>query len=47
LIGLWAQAGSAARFEPFAAYEPGAAKGQNLVFIGIDLRSAKTTGMQM
>jgi G3E family GTPase len=38
VIGLWSQAGSVARFEPFAACEPGASRGQELVFIGIDLR---------
>jgi G3E family GTPase len=38
VIGLWSQAGSVARFEPFAAWEPETPKSQELVFIGIDLR---------
>jgi G3E family GTPase len=38
-IGLWSQAGSVARFEPYAAYGEG--DGQELVFIGVDLDREK------
>ncbi|NGO74602.1 GTP-binding protein [Streptomyces sp. YC504] len=38
VTGLWSQAGSVARFEPSGAREPGAAEGQELVFIGVGLR---------
>ncbi|MEV6868959.1 GTP-binding protein [Streptosporangium subroseum] len=38
VIGFWSQAGSVARFEPFAAWAPETPKSQELVFIGIDLR---------
>nr|WP_307789187.1 GTP-binding protein [Glycomyces salinus] len=34
-LGLWSQAGSVARFEPYAARTAG--QGQELVFIGVDL----------
>ncbi|MEU9706226.1 GTP-binding protein [Streptomyces sp. NPDC047981] len=39
VTGLWSQAGAVARFEPSGALDPGAAQGQELVFIGIGLRT--------
>ncbi|MET7698579.1 GTP-binding protein [Streptomyces sp. NPDC005485] len=36
--GLWSQAGSVARFEPVAAHGDDPVRGQELVFIGTDLR---------
>ncbi|NEB37233.1 GTP-binding protein [Streptomyces sp. SID14515] len=38
VTGLWSQAGSVARFEPSGAREAGATQGQELVFIGTELR---------
>ena len=37
--GLWSQAGAVARFEPSGAVTPGAPAGQELVFIGTELRA--------
>ncbi|MEW2134703.1 GTP-binding protein [Streptomyces sp. NPDC005435] len=39
VTGLWSQAGSVARFEPSAARDTGDATGQELAFIGTDLRT--------
>ncbi|MFH9266751.1 GTP-binding protein [Streptomyces sp. NPDC017546] len=39
VTGLWSQAGSVARFEPFGARDAGTTQGQELVFIGTDLRA--------
>ncbi|MFG3405665.1 GTP-binding protein [Streptomyces sp. NPDC048142] len=39
VTGLWSQAGSVARFEPSGARDAGTAQGQELVFIGTDLRA--------
>lgn len=38
VTGLWSQAGAVARFEPSGARAASAAQGQELVFIGTDLR---------
>lgn len=39
VTGLWSQAGSVARFEPSGARDSGTTQGQELVFIGTDLRT--------
>ncbi|MFE7754520.1 GTP-binding protein [Streptomyces sp. NPDC057429] len=39
VTGLWSQAGSVARFEPSGARDAGTTQGQELVFIGTDLRA--------
>ncbi|MFD4030036.1 GTP-binding protein [Streptomyces sp. NPDC058637] len=39
VTGLWSQAGSVARFEPSGARDSGTTQGQELVFIGTDLRA--------
>ncbi|MCH7230897.1 GTP-binding protein [Glycomyces sp. L485] len=39
VTALWSQAGAVARFDPFAARDDG--QGQELVFIGVDLRHAE------
>jgi G3E family GTPase len=39
VTGLWSQAGSVARFEPSGACDSGTTQGQELVFIGTDLRA--------
>ncbi|HWU05145.1 MAG TPA: GTP-binding protein [Streptomyces sp.] len=39
VTGLWSQAGSVARFEPSGARGAGTTQGQELVFIGTDLRA--------
>ncbi|QNE74269.1 hypothetical protein F0344_06285 [Streptomyces finlayi] len=39
VTGLWSQAGSVARFEPSGARDAGTVQGQELVFIGIGLRT--------
>lgn len=39
VTGLWSQAGAVARFEPSGALGPDTAQGQELVFIGTDLRA--------
>ncbi|MFJ8649451.1 GTP-binding protein [Streptomyces sp. NPDC093546] len=39
VTGLWSQAGAVARFEPSGAREDGAPGGQELVFIGTELRA--------
>ncbi|MFE9822205.1 GTP-binding protein [Streptomyces sp. NPDC005791] len=39
VTGLWSQAGSVARFEPSGARDADTAQGQELVFIGTDLRA--------
>ncbi|EFL18739.1 GTP-binding protein [Streptomyces sp. C] len=39
VTGLWSQAGAVARFEPSGARGPDAVQGQELVFIGTDLRA--------
>ncbi|MFF3754737.1 GTP-binding protein [Streptomyces sp. NPDC002018] len=38
VTGLWSQAGAVARFEPAGARDDGTAQGQELVFIGTELR---------
>ncbi|SCK30213.1 GTP-binding protein [Streptomyces sp. WMMB 322] len=40
VTGLWSQAGAVARFEPSGTHDPGSPQGQELVFIGTDLRPA-------
>ncbi|MFH8838344.1 GTP-binding protein [Streptomyces sp. NPDC017868] len=39
VTGLWSQAGAVARFEPSGTRDPGTEQGQELVFIGTDLRT--------
>jgi G3E family GTPase len=39
VTGLWSQAGSVARFEPSAARDAGSPEGQELVFIGTQLKA--------